>query len=72
MEYTVIFSLDAQNDLKEISDYIERETYSIDMSNKVIGEIVTGAYILQIFPYMYQKVYKEFHCLTIKNNRIFY
>jgi hypothetical protein len=40
MEYIVIFSLDSQKDLKQISGYIERETFSIDIANKAISEIV--------------------------------
>ncbi len=72
MKYRVIFSKEAQNDLREISDYIERKTFQLDTANKVIAEIISSTFILQIFPYMYEKVYKNFHSINIKNKKIFY
>jgi len=72
MEYKVIFSLDAQNDLNEIMDYIERMTFSVEKANKIANEILSRTILLKNYPYMYQKVYKNFHSFSVKNKRIFY
>ncbi|MDQ7009196.1 MAG: type II toxin-antitoxin system RelE/ParE family toxin [Candidatus Gracilibacteria bacterium] len=72
MDYEVIFSLDSQDDLNEIMDYIERMTFSIEKANKIANEIISKTILLKNYPYMYQKVYKNYHSLSVKNKRIFY
>ena len=72
MEYKVIFSLEAQNDLKEIIDYIERMTFSIKKANEIANEIISKTILLKSFPKMYQNVYKNFHSFSVKNKRVFY
>ena len=72
MKYKVIFSLDAQNDLNEIIDYIERMTFSKETANKVANKIISRTILLRSYPYVYQKFYKNYHSFSVKNKRIFY
>jgi len=72
MNYKVIFPSKSQSDLLEIWDYIERMSFSKETANKIVAEIISSTKILELYPYMYKKVYKNFHSYTIKNRRIFY
>ena len=72
MGYKIIISDDAEKDLFNISDYIERVSFSEIMAKKIIAEILSWIYALNLFPYMYPKIYKEYYSLSIRNRRIFY
>lgn len=72
MEYEVILSDSSREDLKSIIDYIERVSFSKTTAERFAAEIISWTFILQIFPYMYPKVYKDFRSFTVKNRRIFY
>jgi len=47
-------------------------SFSKETANKIVAEIISSTKILELYPYMYKKVYKNFHSYTIKNRRIFY
>ncbi len=72
MEYEIEFSDWINDDVKEISDYIERISFSIDTADKTIAKIMTTAYMLRLFPYMYPKFHKHYHSFTVRNRRVFY
>lgn len=59
-------------DLNNISEYIYRETYSLEITQTLSDEIIKSILILQLFPFMYSKKYKEFRCINIKSYQIFY
>ncbi len=58
-------------DLINISDYVERVSFSKSLANQLVAEIISSIQILAFFPYIYPKVYKNFHSFTVKNRRIF-
>jgi hypothetical protein len=47
-------------------------SFSEETANKIVAEIISSTKILELYPYMYPKVYKNFYSYTIKNRRIFY
>ncbi len=72
MEYKIIYWDNINSDLNNISDYIERMTFSIDKAEQIVGEIISWIWVLSIFPYMYQVFYKHYHSINVKNQRIIY
>ncbi len=72
MEYKIIFWDDINNDLDNISDYIERMTFSINKAEQIVWKIIGSMWILSIFPYMYQVFYKDYRSINIENKRIIY
>jgi len=62
----------AQLDLLNHTDYIERMTFSESKATKESENILMEISKLSIFPYMYQKFYKNYHAFTVKNKRIVY
>ena len=72
MKYRIIYWEYINDDLSNIWDYIERMTFSKIESEKFVWELMSSVWILSIFPYLYQNIYKEFHFINIKNLRIIY
>lgn len=66
--------LDAKEDLKEIYEYISRD--SVYYANKTIEEIIEKTKYLSMFPYMGRKIPEfnnvNFRELIYKSYRIFY
>jgi len=71
-EYTIIYRDSADRDLFEYIDYIERMTFSKEQSEKLANEIIAEILRLSLFPYLYQKFYKDFYWFTHKNRRVLY
>ena len=71
-KYQIIYRDTAYEDLFEYIDYIERMTFSKEKAEKLSNEIIAEILKLSIFPYMYQKFFKDFHSFTINNRRILY
>lgn len=60
-------------DLEEISEYIFRITYSIELANKIYDKIMASIISLKIFPYSFPVFENKFRVMTIdKNYRVFY
>ena len=72
MNYKVIFPDKVQADLIEIWDYIERVSFSKEVADKIVAEIISSTKVLELYPYMYPKVYKNFHSYTVRKKRVFY
>jgi len=43
-----------------------------EVMNKIANEIISKTILLKNYPYMYQKIYKNYHSFLVKNKRIFY
>jgi len=72
MNYNIIYWENVYDDLNEISDYIERMTFSLEKAEQIVWEILASIQVLRFFPYMYQKFYKNYYTINIKNKRIIY
>ncbi len=72
MEYIVEYDDEANNDLINYIDYIERQTFSKEIAEKQASIIFVETMKLSFMPYMYPETYKDFHTFNIKNKKIFY
>lgn len=70
--YKVKIEDDFFEDLNNISEFIFRETFSKEITQKVSDDIVKTLLILNLFPLMYSKKYRDFRCIVIKSYNIFY
>ncbi len=72
MKYFVEYQDEANDDLILYVDYIERNTFSFEIAEKLAAEIFSETMKLSFFPYMYPKTYKDFHTFNVNNRKIFY
>jgi len=72
MDYKIKFEDLANFDLLEYVDYIERMTFSKDKAVEESDIIISEIMKLSFMPHMYQKIYKNYHSITIKNQRVIY
>ncbi|MDP2395692.1 MAG: type II toxin-antitoxin system RelE/ParE family toxin [bacterium] len=60
-------------DLEEISEYIFRMSYSIELSNNIYDKIMASIISLKIFPYSFPIFENNYRVITIdKRYRVFY
>lgn len=71
-KYNIIYRDKADEDLFEYIDYIERMTFSKEKAEKLSSEIIAEILKLSLFPYLYQKIFKDFRSFSINNRRILY
>jgi len=72
MKYIVEYDDEANNDLINYVDYIERKTFSKEIAEKEWAMIFVETMKLSIMPYMYPVIYNDFLSFNIKNRRFFY
>ena len=71
-DYEVKILYDAYMDLYEYADYVERMTFSKEKANQKLTILLWKIMELNFMPFMYPKVYKDYHILNFRNKRIFY
>ena len=72
MNYKVKILSSAFDDLNNYIDYLERKTFSIEKANQEMWFILQNISKLSFMPFMYPKIYKDFHFFTYKSLKIFF
>ncbi|MBP5789185.1 MAG: type II toxin-antitoxin system RelE/ParE family toxin [Neisseriaceae bacterium] len=77
-EYSVVITDKAQQDLREIFEYIAFDLFSPNTAHKQLNRIEKAIQELNFFPYKYKKYEEELwssrnlHILTVDNYSVFY
>ena len=70
--YKVIIHPDAQEDKKNIYNYLLEITWNNYFSKEIIKNFYEKYLYLQLFPLMYPKTYKNYRTIEFKSYKIYY